>query len=375
MDMRWLTIPLAALALAGCEKSAPPKAFEMPPAPVVVAAAAAGDVPLYQEEIGRCVARESVTLQPQVSGRIVQLHFTDGADVKVGDLLFTIDARPFQAQVAAADANLAQSKAERDLAKLELTRATTLLEKKAIAQQEVDTARNAVDVAEAKFRQHQAALDTAQLNLEYCTLRSPIDGRTGHRLVDAGNNVTMNTTALLVIQRLDPIYADFSVTEGALAAVQKNMSGKTLQVEVRIPDEVGDPRLGELTFLDNAIQEGTGTVKLRATIANGDRRLWPGRFVRVRLILDTLKGAVLVPADAPQISAKGPFVYVVKDDLTAELRTVKLGQKQGNRIVVAEGVKAGERVVTLGHMGVMPGGKVRIDPPKGAPATSSTEHK
>src|SRR6185436_5316150 len=204
------------VALAGCKPAEPPQppgGGGMPPAAVKVAPAVAADVPLYRDEIGRCVARESVTLQPQVSGRIVQIHFADGADVKIGDLLFAIDARPFQAQVAAAEANLAQSKAELGLAKLELTRATTLLEKKAISQQEVDTVRNSVDVNEAKVRQNQAALETSKLNLEYCTLRSPIDGRTGHRLVDVGNTVTANTTALLVIQRMDPIYADFTVTE------------------------------------------------------------------------------------------------------------------------------------------------------------------
>jgi multidrug efflux system membrane fusion protein len=368
MAMTRSTILLAVLALAGCEPSGgPPKPFEPPPAAVTVATATAADVPLYQEEIGRCVARESVTLQPQVSGRIVQIHFTDGADVKPGDLLFTIDPRPFQAQVAQAEANLAQSMAERDLAKLELTRATTLLEKKAIAQQEVDTARNAVDVALAKCRQNEAALDTARLNLEYCTLRSPIEGRTGRRLVDMGNTVTANTTALLVIQRLDPIYADFSVTESGLGAVQKKMKGRTLQAEIRIPEEPAEPRLGELTFLDNAVQEGTGTVMLRATVQNGDRRLWPGRFVKVRLILDTIKGAVLVPGEAPQISAMGPFVYVISDDLTADLRPVKLGQKQGPNVVVQEGLKAGERVVTMGHIGVIPKKKVRIEEPRGSP--------
>jgi multidrug efflux system membrane fusion protein len=371
MDMkRWLIL----LALAGCKPPAPPqKGFEMPPALVVVANAVTADVPLYQDEVGRCVSRESVTLMPQVAGRIVQIHFTDGADVKAGDLLFTIDPRPFQAQVSAAEANLAQSRAELGLAKLDLTRATTLLEKKAISQQEVDTARNSVDVNEAKVRQNQAALETSKLNLEYCTLRSPIEGRTGHRLIDAGNTVTANTTPLLVIQRLDPIYADFSVTEAALSAVQKRMAGKALTAEVRIPDD-GEARVGELTFLDNAVQEGTGTVKLRATVANADHRLWPGRFVKVRLILEVLKGAVLVPGEAPQISAMGPFVYVVTEDLHADLRPVKLGQKQGNQVVVLDGVKPGERVVTQGHMAVIPKGKVRIEEPKAPPPTGASGH-
>ena len=352
---------LVLAVLAGCKKQAEPAPFQPPPSPVIVADADAADVPLYVDEIGRCAARESVALRPQVSGQIQKIHFVDGTDVKAGDPLFTIDPRLFQAQLASAEASLVQAKAALDLARLESARAQTLLGKKATSQQEVDTARNAVAVAEARVKQMEAAAETARLNLEYASLRSPIDGRTGQRLVDVGNTVTANETMLLVIQRLDPIYADFSVPEGDLGRVRARMAPGALRVEVRIPDEPGDPCVGELTFVDNAVQEGTGTVKLRATLPNGERRLWPGRFVRVRLVLETLKNAVLVPVAAPQMSAKGSFVYVVKPDLTAELRPVALGQRQGDRVVVREGLQAGERVVTAGHLGVIPGGKVRIE--------------
>ena len=198
-------------------------------------------------------------------------------------------------------------------------------------------------MAEAQVQQSQAAVETARLNLEYCTIRSPIDGRAGQRLVDIGNVVAANTGSLLVIERLDPIYADFTITENDLTAVQRNMQSGTLKVEVRLPDEPDKPRDGKLTFLDNAVQEGTGTVKLRATIPNGDHYFWPGRFVKVRLVLSTLHGAVLVPAAAPQISAKGPFVYVIKEDSTAELRPVKLGQRQDEFVVVEEGLSLGSR--------------------------------
>jgi membrane fusion protein, multidrug efflux system len=351
----------AFLAVAGCGKPAAPPPMERPPAPVNAVEAASADVPVYLDEIGRCVARESVSLQSQVTGQIMKIHFTDGTDVKVGDPLFTIDPRPFQAQLASAEAGLAQAKASLDLAKVEFDRARTLFEKKAAAQQEVDTSRNAVHVAEARLRQMQAAIDTARLNLDYCSLSSPIEGRTGHRLVDAGNTVTANTTALLVIQRHDPLYADFSIPEAELSVLRRNMARETLRVEVRIPEEPAEPVVGELTFVDNAVQEGTGTVKLRATVQNKDRRLWPGRFVKVRLVLQVLKGAVLIPATATQLSAKGPFVYVVKEDLTAELRPVTLGQRHDDRVVVEQGLKAGERVVTLGHLSVVPGGKVRIE--------------
>jgi len=361
------------LAFAGCEKPPAQAAFERPPPLVVVASAASGDVPLYLDEIGRCVARETVALQPQVSGQITRIHFIDGTDVKAGDLLFTIDPRPFQVQLASAEASLAQAKASLDLAKTEFSRSQSLFDKKAIAQQEYDATRNAADIAEARLRQMQASVEAAKLTLEYCSLRSPIEGRTGHRLVDVGNTVTANASTLLVIQRLDPIYADFTVTEGELSTVQRSMAKNTLRVEVRIPDEPGDPSVGELTFLDNAVQEDTATVKLRASVPNAERRLWPGRFVKVRLVLSVLKGAVLVPSTAPQRSVKGSFVYVVKDDLMAELRPVTLGQRQGDRIIVEQGLRADEQVVTVGHLGVIPGGKVRIDAPQPSRETSMKE--
>ncbi len=359
------------LLFSGCERKQEAPAFERPPAPVVVDVAAAEDVPVYLDEVGRCSARELVTLQPQISGCITQIHFADGADVKSGDLLFSIDPRPFQAQLAAAEAMLAQTKAALDLAKVELARVTGLLEKKAAAQQELDTAKNIVAVTEARVQQNQAAVETARLDLEYTTLRSPIEGRAGRRLVDVGNTVKANETALLVIQRVDPIYADFNVAERDLGAVQKSRAKGPLRVEVRVPDDAGAPRSGELTFLDNAVQEGTGTVLLRATLANAERRLWPGQFVKVRLLLDMLKGAVLVPSVAPQESAKGPFVYVVTDASTAELRPVTLGQRQGERVVIASGLKAGERIVVAGHIGIMPGGKVRVQAPARAEAKES----
>lgn len=363
---RMSVLGLAALAFAGCRQQAPP-AFERPPAPVAVAAALTRDVPVYLDEVGRVAAREVVSVQPQLSGRITQVHFSDGAHLRRGDLLFTIDPRPFQAQLAAAEATLAQAKAALDLAKIQYARAATLIETKAVSQEEYDLKKNAVDVAAAQVEQSEATVQTAKLNLEYCFIRSPIDGRAGERLVDPGNIVAANTSSLLTIQRLDPVYADFTVPENDLTAVQRNMARGTLKVEVRLPDEPGDPRVGALTFLDNAVQDGTGTVKLRATIPNGDHRFWPGRFVKIRLVLDTLEGAVLVPAAAAQTSAQGPFVYVVKEDSTAEQRTVTPGQRQGDLVVIRQGVKPGERIVVNGQLGVTPGGKVRID---GAPAVN-----
>jgi multidrug efflux system membrane fusion protein len=380
---RWVSISVAALLVsaiavfAGCDRKAP-ASFERPPAPVRVATAVAQDVPIYLDEIGRIVAREVVSIQPQVSGRITQIHFADGADVKVGQVLFTIDPRPYQAQLNVAQANLAQATAALDLAKINFDRVASVTDQRAVSRQDYDAKKNAVEVAEAQVKQNQAAVESARLNLDYCTIRSPINGRAGQRLVDLGNVVTANSGSLLVIQRLDPIYADFTITEKNLSAVQRNMAHGTLGVEVRLPDDPGKPRDGKLTFLDNSVQDTTGTIKLRATIVNNDRRFWPGRFANIRLILGTQQNAVLVPAEAPQLSAKGPFVYIVKRDSTAELRPVTVGQRHGELVVIDKGVKPGERVVITGQLGVTPGGRVsmtRSNTAESAPAQTTTGEK
>jgi multidrug efflux system membrane fusion protein len=357
-----------AILLIGCAKKDPP-AFQRPPALVTVATANAQDVPFYLDEVGHTVAREVVSIQPQVSGTITQILFTDGADLKKGDPLFTIDPRPFQAQVSAAEANLAQSKAALDFARIQFARVQDLVESRAIARQDYDTRKNAVDVGEAQVKQNEATLESARLNLEYTSIKSPIDGRAGHRLVDLGNVVSANTTTLLTIERMDPIYAEFTVTEGDFPAVERDAARHALRVEVRLPD-APKPEIGSLTFLDNSVQGSSGTVTLRATIPNAERHLWPGQFVNVRLVLSTLPKAVLVPSAATQDSAKGPFVYVIKSDSTAELRPVKLGQRQGDSIVVEQGLQPGEKVVLNGQLGVMPGAKVNVvssAPAGGAP--------
>ena len=359
-----ILLGLVCLTACGCQQAASQAPPERPPALVAVAVAQARDVPIYLDEIGRCVARETVSVQPQVSGRITEIHFTDGAELKPGDLLFTIDPRPYEAALNQAKATLNQKRAALDLAQIAFARCKNLTGMRSASREEYETKRNAVEVAEADVAGAEASVQTAALNVEYCSIRSPIIGRAGHRLLDVGNVVNPNgnsNTPLLMIERLDPIYVDFTVTENDLSTVQENHHHATLRAEVRLPDRPNDPRTGDVTFLDNTVQEGTGTVMLRATLANADRLFWPGRFVKVRLILKTEKQAVLIPATATQISATGPFVYVVKADSTAELRPVVLGQRHGDLVVVRSGVKPGERVVTLGQLAVMPGAKVRIE--------------
>jgi len=363
---------LILMATVACSRSNVQAAPAMPAPLVTVVKATAQDVPKYLDEIGRNAAFESVTVTPQVGGRIVERHFQDGENLRNGQLLFVIDPRPYKAQVDSAQATLAQAKAALDLARIQFARDQEVIEERAISKQDYDTKKNAVDVDQAQVDAAAAALETAKLNLEYCYIHSPIGGRAGARLVDVGNVVQANSTSLLLIQRLDPIYAIFTVTEGDLPAVQKQMSSGVLKAAVRLPsDPENAARIGRVEFLDNAVQNGSGTVNLRATMSNLDRHFWPGQFVDVKLILSTEKGAVLIPNQATQISQRGPFVYVVKSDDTAELRPIKLGQRQGDEVVVTEGIAPNERVVLAGQMLVRPGGKVRVENSQSATSNAS----
>jgi membrane fusion protein, multidrug efflux system len=355
-------VVLALLATVGCSKNNTVQAAPAMPAPLVtVVKAESQDVPQYLDEIGRNAAFESVTITPQVGGRIVERHFQDGDNLQKGQLLFVIDPRPYKAQLDAAEATLAQAKAALELAKIQFSRDQEVIGERAISQQDYDTKKSTVDVDAAQVDADEAALETAKLNLEYCYIHSPINGRAGARLVDVGNVVQANTTGLLSVQRLDPIYANFTVTENDLPAVQKQISKGNLHALVRLPsDTEKSGRTGRVEFLDNAVQNATGTVNLRVTLGNADHHFWPGQFVNVKLVLATEEGAVLVPNQAAQISQQGPFVYVVKSDDTAELRPVKLGQRQGDDVVIADGVAPNERVVLAGQMLVRPGGKVRV---------------
>jgi multidrug efflux system membrane fusion protein len=395
--------------LAGCVNKAQ-QSFQRPPAPVTVATAVAQDVSMYLDSLGKIVARETVAIQPQVSGRILQLHFTDGANVKKGQLLFTIDPRPFEANLAQAQANLARDgalkkQAEANLAReqarqkwglTQVERYRTLVEQGVVPREQyqqlradydtlqanTEAARAAVRSADETIKVDNAAIDTAKVQLSYCYIHSPIDGRAGQRLVDVGNvvnpggsnggnnsnNGTIPDNALLVIERLDPIYADFTISQNNLSAVQEQMRSGALKAEVRLPDTNEDAIPGQLTFVDNSVQHETGQVTLRATLPNPDHRFWPGRFVNVRLVLSTVQSAVLVPSSAPQMSANGSYVYVIKPDSTAEQRPVSLGQRQGDLVVVEKGVQAGERIVVNGQLGVTPGGKVVVDQPRAATA-------
>ena len=329
---------------AGEVKAAQPAAR-----PASVAQVVAKDVPLYLDEIGTCAAYETVQVQAQVNGQIIERHFQDGSEVKKGDLLFTIDPRPYKAAVD-------QAKAQAALDQTTLKRQEDLRTRKVISQQDYDT-------AVANARKSQAAADAAQVNLDYCYIKSPINGRVGLRNVDVGNLVGPSSPSLVTIQGLDPIYTDFTVAENDLPLVRKYLGGSNVKVQTYLPDGSIAPRTGDLYFIDNAVQPGSGTVKARGVTPNPDRALWPSEFVRVRFILDMLKDATLVPSQAVQVSQSGPFVFVVKSDNTVELRPVTPGQRQdGDLTIIEKGVKAGETVVVTGQLALSPGAKIAPQP-------------
>ena len=349
---------LALVLLAGCNRKSPAPAPK-PPRLVEVAVAEAKSVPVYLDEIGNCTAYETVVFQPQVTGAIVGIHFQDGAEVRKGDLLFSIDPRPYQAALAKAKATLEQDRAKAAYDRTQVARYEELIKTKVIAPQEFDSLRSTAQASQAALLADEALVNTAQINLDFCEIRSPIDGRASKRKVDVGNIVAANTTQLLLIQRQDPIYVDFTIPERALADVRKFRDKGTLRVEACFPDDPAKCREGVFDFLDSGVQQNSGTVRVRALLQNKDRLFWPGQFVNVRLVLDTIKDAVLIPNEALQIGQVGPFVFVVKGDSSVELRKVKPGQRQGDAVVVSEGLKAGETVVVTGQISLSPGTRVQ----------------
>ena len=326
-------------------KEAPAKG--PPPRPVATAKVTTQDVPLYLDEIGTTAAYETVQIQAQISGQIIAREFKDGADVKKGDLLFRIDPRPYEAALASAQADHALNEAT-------LKRQEELRTKNVTTGQDFDT-------AQANARKSAAAVAAAQVNLDHCYIKSPIDGRAGLRNVDVGNVVSPGAnTSLLMIMGMDPIYTDFTISEPDLPLVRRYLNNPNLKVLTDAEDDNSAARSGSLYFIDNAVQPGAGTVKARAMTPNPDRALWPSQFVRVRLILDILKEAKLVPSSAVQMGQNGPYVFVVKADSTLDLRQVKPGQRQEDLTVITEGVQAGEVVVVSGQLQLAPGAKVVV---------------
>jgi membrane fusion protein, multidrug efflux system len=364
MRLLWIFLPIFC-ALAACGPSSPSSSTQQTAKNVLVTKALSKDVPVQLYEFGRIASPETVDVKPQVSGRITEVHFTEGQDVKKGDLLFVIDPRPFQADLEQAQAQLQSDSAQLDLNQNNLQRDEKIGPQHFVSEQQIDTDKANVKNFQGAVGRDQASIDRAKLNLEYCYVRSPIDGRTGRRLVDAGNYVATGAVSLVNIQRQDPVYADFHISENDLARLRENMPGNQLNVDVVAPTQPDVTKSGALTFLDNAVSAQAGTVLLRATIPNSDHYLWPGQYVKVALTLQTLKGAVVVPSQTIQMGAKGPYLFVVRPDNTVEQRIVTQGVRYRDFVVVAEGLKPDETVVVEGQLTIGNGAKVNPAPYRG----------
>ena len=359
-----------AIFLSGCGQQStttpgPPAAKN-----VLVTKVRAADVPVQIHEFGRVVSPEAVNIQPQVSGRITEVHFVEGQEVKKGDLLFVIDPRPFQAQLEQSQAQLVSDSAQLALDQRNLERDEQIGTKHFVSEQQIDTDKANVDNFKGAVARDQASIDLAKLNLEYCYVRSPGNGRTGRRLVDPGNYVATGGSTLVNIQLQDPVYVDFNISENDLARLRENMNqGNPLKVEVIAPTQPDIAKAGKLSFFDNSVSTQAGTVLLRATIPNEDRYLWPGQYVNVTLTLQILKDALVVPSQTVQLGGKGTYLFVVKPDNTVEQRLVPSGVRYQDLVVVPQGVQAGETVVVEGQIALANGTKVN---PKEYPLPSPT---
>jgi membrane fusion protein, multidrug efflux system len=337
------------------------KAPKGPPAvPVTIASVLQETVPIRLQAIGNVEAYQTVSVKARVDGQIVRVNFREGDPVKKNEVLFRVDPRPYEAALRQAEANALRDQAARDQARSQEKRYQELLDKNFISKEAYAQIRTNAATAEATAAASQAALENARLNLEYCTIVSPLDGYVGKVLLQAGNMVRANdVNALAVINQVRPIYVNFAVPEQSLPEVRKYRAAGPLAVET-VPDPGAPPALGELIFVDNAVDPSTGTIRLRARFPNTDAALWPGQFVSVTLRLYDQVDAIIIPAPAVQNGPEGQYVYVVGQDLVANVRKIAVQRTDGERVIVASGLQKGERVVTRGQLRLGPKTRVQI---------------
>lgn len=359
-----IIIALSAAFLGSCAKSNSSQPPKKPLVPVSVAVVAQKTVPVQLTAIGNVEAVSTIQVKSQIGGILQKVHFREGQDVAKGAPLFTIDPRQYEAQVKQAEANLARDMAQMENARKDADRYEELVKKGYVARGQYEQYRTNAAALEATVNADNAMLENARLQLKYCYIYSPIGGRTGNLIVHEGNLVKASAdTAMVVINQIQPINVTFSVPEQKLAEIKKYMSQGKVTVEAYISKEDRTPEQGVLTFVDNAVDPTTGTIRLKATFANEQKKLWPGQFVNVALTLATRPDALLVPASAVLTGQSGQFIFVVRNDYTVESRNVAVSLTIGDDTVIDKGVVAGETVVTDGQLRLVPGAKVEIKRP------------
>ena len=361
--------------LAGkrAQQAAAEAAARPAPIPVVATSVVRKDMPLYLDGLGTVQAFNSVTIHVRVDGQITQIAFKEGQDVKEGDLLVKIDPDALKALLVQAEARKEQDEAQLDNARIDLKRDYDLYCRKVISQQQFDTQVALVAQLEAAVAADEAAIVNQQVQLGYTTIRSPINGRVGLRLIDKGNIVhASDPNGIIVVNQLHPISLVFTLPEQHLFEIQQQMKERELVVYARNRNDTGPPiSTGTLTVVDNQIDTTTGTIKMKATFKNSDLRLWPGQFVNARLLLATRKNGIVVPAAVVQRGPEGTFAFVIRENRTVEVRPVKVAKIQEGEALIDGGLSAGERVVLEGQYRLQPGSPVKIVPGTSVEAPSA----
>jgi membrane fusion protein, multidrug efflux system len=331
-----------------------------PAVPVMVGKVSQKTIPVEVRVIGNGEAYSTVQVKSQVDGQVERVYFQEGQDVKKGDLLFTIDRRPFEATLQQTQANLAKDTAQEKNAEAQAERNEQLFREGIISKDQYDQFRTNADALKAAVRADQAAVENAKIQLGYCSVFSPLDGRTGALMIHPGNVVKANDAALVVVNQISPLYVDFSAPEQYLAEIRRFMAAGRLKVQASVPNDPLHSEDGFVSFVNNTIDANTGTVLLKGTFANPERRLWPGQFVNVVLTLTSKPNAVVAPSQAVQTGQQGQYAFIVKDDHTVDLRPVASGLTVGGETVIEKGLQPGETVVTDGQLMLYPGARVEV---------------
>lgn len=364
-----IAIPLA--CLTGCSKQpAPPPKLPS----VVVTHPTVSSVPRYLDYPGHIEAYNTINVQTQIAGELTGMYFEEGTEVTAGQLLFTIDSRPYRAALDKAEAALAQSIASLRYAEETAQRYSKLVQEEYVAQLQYDQYLTNVLVEEASVLANEAEVETAKLNLLYTTIYSPISGVAGKKQVDVGNYVTVaDNPSLITINQINPVYASFYVPDVDLPTIQKYQAGGELKTIIYLNEDRSLAYEGKLTLIDNQVNENTGSIFMKATLCNDNKELWPGEFVDVRVILTTIDNAIQLPYQAVQLGQQGHFVFVVNSDNTISMKNVKVGQRQGDLLVIEEGLAATDVIVLEGQLNLYPGAKVEIQQQNTVPSAPNND--